>query len=251
MFKPHTPNSITELGGKVGDTREVVKVIMRGAVTSFRYPHFIQGVQPTYEMPPPSTLYGHLCSATGQIEPREGIEFAVHFTYAAKQRDIEHTHLSIPYVQANPFQRELLFFPRLTLYISPPEYESAFRAPYYPVVLGRSQDLMTYESVRRVTLQLADRAYFEHTLIPQRRAVDFQRSIAVTMARFIQPESREPEWGQYAILKDRGPYPMDDLPDGATFDPVWIDTDPDDPLTRNPDSKGRYRGLIFQTFTAL
>ena len=85
------------------ETRQVAKVVMSGTVTSFRYPHFIQGVQPTYEMPPPSTLYGHLCSATGRYEPPDDLEFAIHFTYAAKQRDIEHTHLEVPYIQAIRF----------------------------------------------------------------------------------------------------------------------------------------------------
>jgi CRISPR-associated protein Cas5t len=139
-------------------TKDVVKVVMRGAVTSFRYPHFIQGVQPTYEMPPPSTLYGHLCSATGQIEPLDKIEFAIHFTYGAKQRDVEHTHLRVPYIQADPFQRELLFFPRLsTLRYLPEPFQALLSSG-----VGRSQDLMTYESVEGVTLQLADQAYFEH-----------------------------------------------------------------------------------------
>ncbi len=228
-------------------TKQVVKVVMRGTVTSFRYPHFIQGVQPTYEMPPPSTLYGHLCSATGQTEPLDDLEFAIHFTYASKQRDIEHTHLSIPYIQANPFQRELLFFPRLTLYIAPLHYLEAFRAPVYPVVLGRSQDLMAYESVEIVTLQAADQAYFEHTLIPQEEAIRFRKSTAVTMARYIQPQSRQPEWDHYAILKDRLLYPPDNEPLEGSYPRVWVDSDPNDEMTKTP-YQGRFRGLFFQTF---
>ncbi len=226
----------------VGQTKPVVKVVMSGAVTSFRYPHFIQGVQPTYEMPPPSTIYGHLCSATGQFEPLDHLEFAVHFTYGAKQRDIEHTHLSVPYLQANPFQRELLFFPRLTLYIAPLRYLEAFRAPRYPVVLGRSQDLMTYESVEIATLHLADQAYFEHTLIPQSESIYFRRSVAVTMARYIDPHTRQPEWDHYAILKDRSLYPSEDVPAESAYPAVWVD--------RDEAYQGRYRGLIFQRFTA-
>jgi CRISPR-associated protein Cas5t len=238
-----------QLHSETVQTKEVVKVVMRGTVTSFRYPHFIQGVQPTYEMPPPSTLYGHLCSATGQLEPPDEIEFAIHFTYASKQRDVEHTHLSVPYIQANPFQRELLFFPRLTLYITPLRYLEAFRAPHYPVILGRSQDLMTYESVEVVTLRLAEQAYFEHTLIPQSEAFYFRRSVAVTMARYIQMESRQPEWGQYAILKDRLLYPPEDAVPGVTYPPVWIDVDDKDSTTKEP-YQGRYRGLIFQRLAA-
>lgn len=228
-------------------TREVIKVVMRGAVTSFRYPHFIQGVQPTYEMPPPSTIYGHLCSAVGETIAPDGIEFALHFTYAVKQRDVEHTHLSIPYIQANPFQRELLFFPRLTLYLAPLELLEAFRSPHYSVVLGRSQDLMTYDSVEMVTLHRADQAYFEHTLIPFAEASHFRRSVAVTMARYIDPITRQPEWGQYAILKDRMPYPSEEIPPETQVDPVWIDADPNDTTTREP-WKGGYRGLMFHRF---
>lgn len=234
-------------------TRPAVKVVMRGATTSFRYPHFLQGVQPTYEMPPPSTIYGHVCSAFGYPVDRAGLEFAVHFTYGAKQRDIEHTHLEVPYIQANPFQREILFFPRLTLYLAAADLGpilQAFRAPHFPVVLGRSQDLMTYESVSVVTLQQAEQAYFEHTLIPAPLAVYFTRSIAVTMARHIDPISRQPEWGYYAILKERQRYPDEDAPEGATFPPVWVDPDPDDPTTRDPDPKAGFRGLIFNPFMA-
>ncbi len=236
-------------------TRQVVKVVLKGAVTSFRYPHFVQQVQPTYEMPPPSTIYGHLCNAVGkrELDGLEEIAFALHFTYEAKFRDLEHIHLEIPYLQANPFQRELLFNPKLTLYISPANHMEYFLKPRYPVALGRSQDLMTYESVKEVTLQRAEAAYFEHTLIPQRYAALFRRTTAVTMAQFIDPYTRQPSWAQYAILKDRVKYPDEELPDvplllGNTPPPeVWVDLDVNDeePYTTY---EGLYRGLIFHRF---
>ena len=42
---------------------ELVKVVAEGLITSFRYPHFMWQKQPTFEMPPPATIYGHICSA--------------------------------------------------------------------------------------------------------------------------------------------------------------------------------------------
>ena len=149
------------------ETRTVIKVVVQGPVTSFRYPHFVQGVQPTYEMPPPSTIYGHLCSAVGRLIPPDDIRFALRFTYEAKFRDLEHLYLEVPYLQPIPFIRELLFNPHLTLYFDLMESEDllrVFRQPRYPVVLGRSQDLMSYTLVQQMTLQRADTAYFEHTL---------------------------------------------------------------------------------------
>ena len=56
----------------MSDTLSVLKVVVEGAVTSFRYPHLTQGFQPTFEMPPPSTIYGHICSAAGNYVEVDG-----------------------------------------------------------------------------------------------------------------------------------------------------------------------------------
>src|SRR6266516_4874299 len=71
----------------------VLKVVAEGLTTSFRRPHFMHGIQPTFRMPPPATIYGHLCSALGDVVPPEGIAFAYHFTAQTSFSDIEHTHI--------------------------------------------------------------------------------------------------------------------------------------------------------------
>ena len=109
---------------------------------------------------------------------------------------------------------------------------------------------MAYQSVSEVTLYKAERAYAEHTLIAFDDARYFNRSTAVTMARYIDPQSRQPEWGHYAILKERTSYPQEDELLESSYPPVWVDVDPDDPMTKNPDSEGRYRGLWFHKFSA-
>jgi CRISPR-associated protein Cas5t len=223
------------------DRQRVLKVVIAGAVTSFRYPHFIQGVHPTYEMPPPSTIYGLLCAVTGEFEPREELEFGFHFTHEGKFRDLEHIHLSVPYGQANPFQRELLFNPCLTLYLAPERYADAFARPRYPLAFGRSQDLMTrIGDVEIVTLERADRAYFEHTLLPGNYAPRFQRTIAVTMAQFID-HRRVPTWGKYAILKDRTIYPDPGDLFRDSYEPVWVDP-------TAPPFQGLLRGVVLHRF---
>jgi CRISPR-associated protein Cas5t len=223
------------------ERKRVLKVVIAGAVTSFRYPYFVQGVQPTYEMPPPSTIYGLLCAASGGFEPPEAIEFGVHFTHDGKFRDLEHIHLSVPYGQANPFQRELLFNPCLTLYLAPEAYARVFDRPRYPLAFGRSQDLMTrVGSVEVITLERADHAYFEHTLLPAEYAPRFQRTIAATMAQFID-RRRVPIWGKYAILKERAIYPDPEDLFQNTYEPVWVDP------TSPPDGELR-RGVILHRF---
>lgn len=222
------------------DTLRVVKVVIAGSVTSFRYPHFVQGVHPSYEMPPPSTIYGLICAVTGTFPAPDTIKFGVHFTYEGKFRDLEHIHLSVPYQQANPFQRELLFNPCLTLYLTPEHYAEAFKKPHYPLALGRSQDLMTCREVEVITLERASNAYFEHTLLPAELAPRFQRTIAVTMSQFID-QRRRPNWGQYAILKDRVEYPDPEDMYRNQYEPVWVDP-------TAPHYKGNMRGIIFHQF---
>src|SRR5260221_7605158 len=71
----------------------VLKVTLEGITTSFRYPHFMTGVQPSFPVPPPSTIYGHICSALGEWVDPEGLAFAYHFTAQESVVDLEHIHV--------------------------------------------------------------------------------------------------------------------------------------------------------------
>jgi len=196
----------------------VLKVVAEGIVTSFRYPFFMQEVQPTFEMPPPATIYGHIASALGEWFDPVGVHFALHFTYKARFEDVEHTHIlksgkgklpgtRLPKVlegRVNPFRRELLFAPRLTLYIDRPEWVDAFRHPRYAVALGRSQDLFAYTRVEVIGLEESDHAYLEHTLLPFEFARRTARGITVQMPRFLDYHShRYPTFSRYVILHRR------------------------------------------------
>src|SRR5438105_3365290 len=68
----------------------VLKVVLEGVTTSFRYPHFMLGVQPSFPMPPPATIYGHVCSALGEWVDPTGLAFAYHFTGEGSGEDLEH-----------------------------------------------------------------------------------------------------------------------------------------------------------------
>lgn len=218
-----------------GESMAALRITVEGAVTSFRHPHFVQGTQPTYEMPPPATLYGHVCSALGeQIDPA-AFRIGVQFTHRGKFIDYEHTHMvggKESGVKLAPTRRELLFQPRLTLYLDRPEWAAYFHSPRYVVTLGRSQDLMRYVAVAVVTLQRVDSAYLEQTLLPLRMAAPVEGYIARTLPRWITPE-RAVAWEQYALVNTRQVVTMPDL---------WID----------PESaawRGVQRGLVWLGFT--
>jgi len=176
------------------------------------------GVQPTYEMPPPATIYGHICSTLGNWVEPEGILFAYHFTYQSKLMDLEHIHVlavssgklsgtTIPKVlegNINPFKREILYMPRLVLYLNRPEWEPDFRSPHYAVVLGRSQDLCTYSSVSVVDLAQSETAYFEHTLLPYASPLKTPQGVVLSMPRRLDyANKRKASFESYVMLNQR------------------------------------------------
>lgn len=89
----------------------------------------------------------------------------------------------------------------MTLYVSPASIADAFKAPVFPVVLGRSQDLACVTSVAEVDLAVADGAYYDNTLLPFSWRSKTHFGITVLMSRFIgPPPNREPTFAQYIAL---------------------------------------------------
>lgn len=238
----------------------VLKIVAEGVTTSFRYPHFMQQVHPTFPLPPPSTIYGHIASALGEWFDPKNVKFAYHFSYAAEVKDIEHiivlkpssgSRSKLPGTKTpkvlegnvNPFERYLLFQPRLTLYINRPEWEEAFRSPRYAVVLGRSQDLFTYTDVRVVDLEEAKHAYFEHTLLPYSTTRYTSRGIAMLMPQYLDcHNNRHPQFKRYFLVSER----ID-----SRNDFIWFGEKEDEKYWIDPDSteiKGARLGLMFHSF---
>ncbi|MCS7087743.1 MAG: CRISPR-associated protein Cas5, partial [Thermoflexales bacterium] len=197
---------------------EVLRVILEGEVTSFRYPFTMVGRQLSFLMPPPATIYGHVCSALGEwVDPRS-FRFAYTFSSAATFDDLEHIHVvsassgklpgtDLPKAlegNINPFRRQLLFRPRLVLYLTRPDWREAFLHPAYPVVLGRSQDLCTYTEVRVVRLEQRERGYFEHTLLPFEYPLKLPQGIVLNMPKWLDVHrNRAPQFARYTLVNRR------------------------------------------------
>lgn len=239
---------------------EVLKITAEGLTTSFRYPHFMLGIQPTYQMPPPATIYGHICSAMGEWVCADGLMFAYHFTYQAQFDDVEHVHVleasdaargKLPGTDwhkamegnINPFKRAVLYRPRLVLYLNRPEWLDAFRSPRYAVALGRSQDLCMYSDVRVISLTRANAAYFEHTLAPYDFTMRSPRGLAVLMPRWLDyRRRRQPVFDRYVMLRQRVHTMAGDDYTRLGAEQYW--TDPDTPADR-----GAHLGLLFHSFS--
>jgi CRISPR-associated protein Cas5t len=256
---------------------QVVRVEMEGITTSFRYPHFMWGRHPTFEMPPPATIYGHICSAVGEWVDPAGVSFGYTFTHEGKGEDLEHVHAvsagtgkslrekgrGVVFAEpvntqgnVNPLTREFLFRPRMTLYVSPTEYTEFFKSPYYSTILGRSQDLMSYRSVKAIELERASQAYYEHTILPWEMQVRTRRGITILMPRYVDySRGREPAFERYVLLQSRVVLrPTDESQEDLMEEerPViryegesmehWVDPD-------SPEHKGAKRGVWMHRFT--
>lgn len=230
-----------------------LKITVEGDVTSFRYPHFAQGVHPTYEMPPPATIYGMVCSAWGNLLNPTALRFAYHFEFSSKFTDYEHLHFFGKKPKMNPFRRELLHQPRLTLYLTPreagdmalDELAEAFHSPRYALALGRSQDLVVLTGVAHVEIEVAASAFYAGTLLTLVDSAEVGgRSFAVTMPRFID-EQRVVDWGQYAVLPHSNRPVI--YPGGTRFSdnfPIRVDRMEPHPYQRNV-----YRGVVWHDWT--
>lgn len=130
---------------------------------SFRYPNLISGFQPTLDVPPISTVLGLLNAAAGKYIDHKRLKIGYYFAYDAKTVDLETiyqieiktgTNLNYPsnVAKSNVINREFLFNCRLYLYLADEGLVNYLRKPYYQLVLGRSNDLATIETIEEVIL---------------------------------------------------------------------------------------------------
>jgi CRISPR-associated protein Cas5t len=80
-----------------------------------------------------------------------------------------------------------LFRPKLVLYVNRCDWASAFLAPVFCVILGRSQDLACVTEVEEIELDQRNGAYFEHTLLPFSYRPQVALGTTVLMPRMIGP----------------------------------------------------------------
>jgi CRISPR-associated protein Cas5t len=207
---------------------QVLKVELEGVTTSFRYPHFMVGRQPSFPMPPPATIHGHIASVLGRYPDADSYRFAYSFSHDGSVDDYEHTWMTkvdrakikdwgYPAnvtVNLNPTLRQIFYHPRLTLYLATQELEAwrqAFIEPRYPVLLGRSQDLASYRSVEIIELEERSTGYYDHTLLPWAYRPRVRVGQGLLLPRFVNPENRrEVTWARFVALENRVYHPKTD-----------------------------------------
>ena len=139
---------------------KVFKIDITAWTSSFKYPNLISGFQPTLEVPPISTVLGLINAASGKYIKYNELKIGYYFEFGAKQVDLESIYQIEAHdkgfpknvVKSNVINREFLFDNHLILYLLDEQLADYFRFPVYSLLLGRSNDLATVNSIQQVDL---------------------------------------------------------------------------------------------------
>lgn len=208
----------------VGLTK-VLKIKVTALTSSFRHPFVMIGRLPTYELPPPATIYGNLCGVLGEWFDPSGLEYAYTFTHRGIGEDVELAQVlevasgrkekslsNLPKNvegSLNPQRRQFLLHPSMTLYLRGDielleRLKTSFLSPHFSLLLGRSQDLATCHSVEYIELCPSDRAFFSNTILPWRLRQFVTVGEPIHMPRFIDyGRMREPIFERYLQITNK------------------------------------------------
>lgn len=153
---------------------EFLRAEIRAMTASFRYPMFIVGYQPTYRVPPVSTIYGLLSAAKGEKVGPADLMVGYDFVSRGSGRDLERlriygdekTRKPASFLGTDVIWREFLYDCTLTLYLSDLSFEKYLRNPYYNILLGRQSDLACVSDIKRVDLEKEAEVEINNTIVP-------------------------------------------------------------------------------------
>ena len=147
---------------------EVLRIHITAWVASFRNPLFVSGFQPTLPVPPLSTIYGLISAACGDYITPDKASVGYVFQSKGMSVDLETIYEFAGKLVANPniTRRQFLVAPELYLYTSDMWLEDAFREPRYPLLLGRSTELASVDSIEKIELDHVEETVYTGTLLP-------------------------------------------------------------------------------------
>lgn len=129
---------------------EVYKIDITSWTASFRYPNLISGMQPTLEVPPISTVLGLINAAAGFYIKHKKLCIGYYFEYEMDGEDLETIYQisskdgkPTNNAKSNILLRKFLFNNFLRIYTTDRSIVDYLSQPYYPLLLGRMNDLAT------------------------------------------------------------------------------------------------------------
>ncbi len=136
--------------------------------SSFRYPIFMYGYQPTLPVPPYSTIYGLISAACGKIITPLDVKIKFVFKSEAEGVDLETIYewTKGKISKSNVIKRGFLYNSTLYIYLQDKKITDCFKKPHYPLLLGRSSDLAFVEEIKEIQLVKQKKFLIGGTLLP-------------------------------------------------------------------------------------
>jgi CRISPR-associated protein Cas5t len=180
---------------------KATRITICGDTASFRRTTAHVGRQPSYKVPPVTTILGLLSAAKGELVNMQDIFLAYHFSYRGTGEDLEKLNevgnaaKTIParITKSNIITREFLYDCCLTIYTTNMEFEKHFREPMYTLLLGRQNDLAYTTEIKEVELIAKQNILVEKTVIPYDENKDIAGEIVALPKEFSAEAVRKPK----------------------------------------------------------
>lgn len=126
----------------------------------------------TLRCPPPCTIHGLLCAASGGWVAPNGLRLGWRLDYASLGIDFQTSRLPQRTegiqtgIKISPTEREFLAFPILSILVASGVEADVFRKPVNPLSLGRSEDLIVEKMIQSVEVRACDQAILRGQCLP-------------------------------------------------------------------------------------
>lgn len=153
---------------------DALRVEIRAMTASFRYPMFVVSYQPTYRIPPVSTIYGLLSAIRGKKVSIYDLAIGYNFTSRGSGIDLERLwefggeekNKPVSKLGSNIINREFLYNCILTLYITDTNFRKYLENPCYTLLLGRQVDLANITKIDEIKLIKKENVEISNTVVP-------------------------------------------------------------------------------------
>lgn len=142
---------------------DVYRIEVQSWTSSFRYPNIISGYQPTLLVPPISTILGMINACAGQYLDFSNESIGYYFENKGKGIDLETIYqinindktgtIGNTVEKTNVIHREFLYDCRLFIYLTNSKFIKYFKTPFFPIMLGRSNDLASICDISKCSLE--------------------------------------------------------------------------------------------------
>lgn len=153
---------------------EVLEIQFSGWTATPRMPFILSGNAVCLPVPTYSLLLGMIGCCLGRLIDSNEVRVGFHYTFETVGNDLE-TRQRLEYdgkkikkhsKGSDAYPREFHVNPSLTVWIDRLDWENYFNNPVGTPALGRSQDILKIEAVRRVHVKNESEAYISGSMLP-------------------------------------------------------------------------------------